>query len=60
MDFQILKTEAEISLYSNLETMIKQLLETPYIGPKELESISERWKLEVKNKIGLHKTSLLK
>jgi hypothetical protein len=42
VDFQILKTEAEISLYSNLETMIKQLLETPYIGPKELESISGR------------------
>ncbi len=40
--FQILKTETRIGLYSNLEVMIKKLLETPTIGPNELQDISER------------------
>ena len=41
--FQISNTNAEVGLFSNLETLISQLLETAYIGPNELSAISERW-----------------
>jgi hypothetical protein len=41
-DPQILNTTATLATFSNLETMIKLLLDTPFIGPGELQLISER------------------